>query len=164
MVSPNQSAFIKGRFILYNFMQVQHTTKFLHQQKQAWLLLKLDITKAFDTVSWPFLLEVLQNMGFSPIWRDVISGLLATSSTQVLLNGSPSEKIVHQHGLREGDPLSPILFILVMDVLDYLVKRALEEGLLQPLARRNLHHRISPCMLMMLSFSFSLQSVTSAPL
>ena len=81
-------------------------------------------------------------MGFDPIWRDVISGLLATSSTQVLLNGSPSEKIVHQHGLREGDPLSPMLFILVMDVLYYLVKRDLEEGLLQPLARRNLHHPV----------------------
>jgi len=82
-------------------------------------------------------------MGFGPIWRDVISGLLATSSTQVLLNGSPSEKIVHQHGLREGDPLSPMLLILVMDVLYYLVRRASEEGLLQPLARRNLQHRFS---------------------
>jgi hypothetical protein len=143
MVSPNQSAFIKGRFILDNFMLVQHTTKFLHQQKQARLLLKLDITKAFDTVSWPFLLEVLKNMGFSPIWRDVISGLLATSSTQVLLNGSPGEKIVHRRGLRQGDPLSPMLFTLVMDALCFLVKRASEEGLLQPLARRNLQHRIS---------------------
>ena len=143
LVSPNQNAFIKGRFILDNFMLVQHTTKFLHQQKQARFLLKLDITKAFDTVSWPFLLEVLQNLGFGPIWRDIISGLLATSSTQVLLNGSPGEKIVHRRGLRQGDPLSPMLFILVMDVLCYLVKKASEEGLLEPLARRNLQNRIS---------------------
>jgi hypothetical protein len=63
MVSPNQSAFIKGRFILDNFMLVQHTTKFLHQQKQTRILLKLDITKAFDSVSWPFLLEVLRTWG-----------------------------------------------------------------------------------------------------
>jgi len=124
-------------------MLVQHTTKFLHQQKQARFLLKLGITKAFDTVSWPFLLEVLQNLGFGPIWRDIISGLLATSSTQVLLNGSPGEKIVHRRGLRQGDPLSPMLFILVMDVLCYLVKKASEEGLLEPLARRNLQNRIS---------------------
>ena len=124
-------------------MLVQHTTKFLHQQKQARFLLKLDITKAFDTVSWPFLLEVLQNLGFGPIWRDIISGLLATSSAQVLLNGSPGEKIVQRRGLRQGDPLSPMLFILVMDVLCYLVKKAFEEGLLEPLARRNLQDRIS---------------------
>jgi len=67
MVTPNQIAFIKGRFILDNFMLVQHTTRFLHQQKQPRILLKLDIIKAFDSVSWPFLLEVMQNLGFGPI-------------------------------------------------------------------------------------------------
>jgi hypothetical protein len=50
MITPNQSAFIKGRFILDNFMLVQHTTRFLYQQKQPRILLKLDITKAFDSV------------------------------------------------------------------------------------------------------------------
>jgi len=105
LVSPNQSAFIKGRFILDNFLLVQHTTKFVHQQKQPRILLKLDITKAFDSVSWPFLLEVLKNLGFGPVWCDIISGLLASSSTQVLLNGSPGNKIAHCRGLRQGDPL-----------------------------------------------------------
>ena len=124
-------------------MLVQHTTKFLHQQKQARILLKLDITKAFDSVSWPFLLEVMQNLGFGPIWCDIVSGLLATSSTQILLNGSPGDRIEHRRGLRQGDPLSPMLFILVMDVLYHMVKKASEEGLLQPLSRRALQHRIS---------------------
>jgi hypothetical protein len=54
MVSPNQSAFIKGRFIQDNFMLVQQTSRLLHQQNMASLLLKLDIIKAFDSVSWPF--------------------------------------------------------------------------------------------------------------
>ena len=126
LVSPNQSVFIKGRFILDNFMLVQHTTKFLHQQKQARILLKLDITKAFDSVSWPFLLEVLNQLGFGQIWCDIISGLLVTSSTQVLLNGSPGEKIYHQRSLRQGDPLSPMLFILVMDVLCHIINKAAE--------------------------------------
>ena len=143
LVSPNQSAFIKGRFILDNFMLVQHTTKFLHQQKSARILLKLDITKAFDSVSWPFLLEVLNQLGFGQIWCDIISGLLGTSSTQVLLNGSPGEKIYHQRGLRQGDPLSPMLFILVMDVLCHIINKAAEQNMLQPLARRALRHRIS---------------------
>ena len=124
-------------------MLVQHTTKFLHQQKQARILLKLDITKAFDSVSWPFLLEVMQNLGFGPIWCDIVSGLLAISSTQILLNGSPGDRIEHRRGLRQGDPLSPMLFILVMDVLYHMVKKASEEGLLQPLSRRALQHRIS---------------------
>ena len=143
LVTPNQSAFIKGRFILDNFMLVHHTTRFLHQQKQARILLKLDITKAFDSVSWPFSLEVLQQLGFGPIWCDIISGLLCSSTTQILLNGSLGEKIYHQRGLRQGDPLSPMLFILVMDVLCHLIRKASEEQLLQPLARRALQHRIS---------------------
>ena len=136
LVSPNQSAFIKGRFIQDNFMLVQQTARFLHQQKQPRILLKLDISKAFDSVSWPFLLEVMQHLGFGPIWRDLVSGLLASSSTQVLLNGIPGNSIVHQRGLRQGDPLSPMLFILVMDVLGHMVSKAANEGLLQPLSRR----------------------------
>ena len=82
-------------------------------------------------------------MGFGQVWRDIISGLLATSSTQILLNGSPGDRIEHRRGLRQGDPLSPMLFILVMDVLCYLVKKAADEALLQPLPRRTLQHRIS---------------------
>jgi hypothetical protein len=59
LISCNHGAFVKGRCILDNFMLVQETTKALHRQKALRLLLKLDITKAFDSVSWPFLLEVM---------------------------------------------------------------------------------------------------------
>jgi hypothetical protein len=70
LVSPNQNAFIKGRFIQDNFMLVQQTAKLFHQQRHPCLMIKLDITKAFDSVFWPFLIEVLQNLGFGQIWRD----------------------------------------------------------------------------------------------
>jgi len=143
MVSPNQSAFIKHRFIQDNYMMVQQTVRFLHSQKQPRILLKLDITKAFDSVSWPFLLQVLEKLGFGLRWRDLICGLLASSSTQVLLNCNPGDVIQHRRGLRQGDPLSPMLFILVIDVLNWMVTRASEEGLLQPLSRRPIQRRIS---------------------
>jgi hypothetical protein len=126
LVSHNQSAFIKGRFIQDNFMLVQQTAKFLHQQRQPRMLLKLDISKAFDSVSWSFLLEVLQKLGFGILWHDILSGLLASSSTQVL-NGVPGEIIYHQRGLMQGDPLLPMFFILVMDMLSHLVTLADEQ-------------------------------------
>jgi hypothetical protein len=81
-------------------MLVQQTVKFLHSQKQPRILLKLDITKAFDSVNWSFLLEVLRKLGFGAQWCDLLCGLLSSSSTQVLLNGSPRETIQHRRGLR----------------------------------------------------------------
>jgi hypothetical protein len=130
MVSPIQSAFIKGRFIQDNFMLVQQTVRFLHQRKQSSILLKLDISKAFDSISWPFLLEVMQHMGFGQIWRDIISGLFSSASTRVLVNGIPGGCITHRRGLHQGDPLSPMLFILAMDVLGFLITKAESGGLL----------------------------------
>lgn len=143
LVSKNQSAFIKGRFIQDNFMMVQQTARFLHDQKQPRILIKHDISKAFDTVSWAFLIEVLEKIGFGRVWRDVICGLLSTSSTQILLNGILGNFISHRRGLRQGDPLSPMLFIIVMDTLNRLVDKAAEDGLLQPLSSHSIQHRLS---------------------
>jgi hypothetical protein len=98
----------------------------------------LGISKAFDSVFWAFLLEILEHMGFGRVWRDMIAGLLTTSSTQILLNGVPRDFINHQRGLRQGDPFSLMLFIIVMDALNLLISKAAEAGLLQPLSSRSI--------------------------
>jgi hypothetical protein len=101
------------------------------------LFLKLDIFKAFNSMTWPFLIEILDHLGFGPIWKNLITCLLRMTSTKILVNGQPGEEIRHQRGLQQGDPMSLMLFILIMDVLNNLFNKAGTLGLLQPLSNRN---------------------------
>lgn len=131
MVHRNQNAFIQTRSIHDNFKYIQRAAALIRKKKIPMLLLKLDISKAFDTISWPFLLETLQAHGFSNKWRQWIETLLATASSRILLNGHPGPSIKHMRGVRQGDSLSLMLFIIAMDVLHRLLLKAVQEGVLR---------------------------------
>lgn len=103
LISPNQNAFIQGRSIHDNFKYVQRAAILIRKKKIPKLLLKLDISKAFDTVAWPFLLDVMQAVGFGPCWRRWIAGLLSTASSRITLNGQLGPPIMHRRGVRQGD-------------------------------------------------------------
>ena len=115
----------------------------MHALKDPTVLVKLDISKAFDSVQWPFLLEVLQQLGFGAKWRACICGILATSTTKVMVNGEPGETIYNCKGMRQGDSLSPMLFILTMEPLQRLFEVAVDRGILAPLATRGMKQRLS---------------------
>jgi len=115
----------------------------LHARRIPTILLKIDLAKAFDMVAWPFLLEVLGRMGFPQCWRDWISYLLAAAATKVLVNGRPGQKIYHARGLRQGDLLSPLLFVIVMEVLNALFAEADRQGQLTPLPGNTIRYRAS---------------------
>lgn len=136
LVSPNQSAFIRKRAIHDNFLYVQNMVKFLHKSKKQSLFFKVDIAKAFDTVCWPYLLEVMRYFGFGTRSLNWISNLLATSTSQILLNGVHGPSIAHVRGLRQGDPLLPMLFILAMEPFHRIVKAAESASLLSPIGGR----------------------------
>lgn len=97
------------------------------------MLLKVDLAKAFDSVARPFLLEVLDHAGFPERWREWIAFMLRTASTKVITNGRPGPCIHHARGLRQGDPFSPLLFVIVMEVLNMMIAEADRRGALAPL-------------------------------
>ena len=143
LTSSSQSAFIKRRCIQENFLYVRGLARHYHRTRTPACLIKLDITKAFDSVSWEYLIELLAKRGFSTRWLDWLEAILRTSSSAILLNGCPGDSIIHQRGLRQGDPLSPYLFILAIDVLNNIFNIATQQGFLSKLKGRHASLRIS---------------------
>ncbi|GKC54223.1 putative RNA-directed DNA polymerase, eukaryota, reverse transcriptase zinc-binding domain protein [Tanacetum coccineum] len=128
-VSPVQSAFIKGRYILDGPLVLNEIlAEYRHQYKKL-LLFKVDFEKAFDSVRWDYLDAVMEKIGFGIKWRSWISGCLKNARSSILVNGSPTKEFELFKGLRQGDPLSPFLFILAMEGLHSLTYKAEELGL-----------------------------------
>jgi mannosylglycoprotein endo-beta-mannosidase len=143
IISPCQSAFIKRHSIHDNFLYVRNLTWRFHKSKTPSLLIELDISKAFDFMRWDYLLSVLERRGFPARWREWIASLLTSSMSRVILNGSPLDSIHHGRGLRQGDPLSPLLFIFAIDPLHRILQVATERGLLSKLKGRAASFRVS---------------------
>jgi hypothetical protein len=136
LIHHGQSAFIKGRCIHDNFKFVLSSSRLVHAHRLPRLLLKVDIARSFDSVAWPFLLEVLRHLGFHECWLHWVSVLLSSASMKILLNRSVGDRICHARGMRQGNPLSPLIFLFVMEVLHALICKANAWSLLNPIGVR----------------------------
>jgi hypothetical protein len=90
-----------------NFLLVRQVARKINARKKKGVFLKLDIARAFDSLSWPFLFQVLRQLGFGQMWLGWIGFLLYTASVRVLVNGVPGRMINLVGGLRQGEPTSP---------------------------------------------------------
>lgn len=123
IISPTQSAFIEGRQILDPILIANEAVEdYRAKRKKGWIL-KLDLEKAFDRVNWNFLEKNLSLKKFSSKWISWIMGCLKNPKYSVFINGKPRGRITASRGIRQGDPLSPFLFLLVSEVLGEIINK-----------------------------------------
>lgn len=135
IISEEQSAFLRGRDISDNILLAQEMMAHLNRGTRGHnMMLKLDMMKAFDRVSWVFLRRLLLKMGFHFHFVDVIMNNLSSGWFSVLINGTPASLFQSTRGLKQGDPLSPLLFILLTEALSRGIKALIQHGSFAPFA------------------------------
>ena len=129
IILPNQSAFIKCRELLENCVLASEIISGDHRNKgPKRLSIKIDIAKAFDTVKWDFILACLEDLDLPTVYLCWIKECISTIAFSVGINGSLHGFFRGTKGIRQGDPLSPYLFGLAMNVLSHMLNKAALEG------------------------------------
>lgn len=131
LISETQSAFVAKRLISDNIILAQeafHALRTNPMCKAKFMAVKTDMSKAYDRVEWKFLEALLIKLGFAEKWVSWILRCVSSVTYQILLNGEAKGNIIPSRGLRQGDPLSPFLFILLTEALISKLRGAEEEG------------------------------------
>jgi hypothetical protein len=125
LISPAQSAFIPNKWIAKNQLIVHELLHSFKRRKVTggFIALKIDLQKAYDRVNWKFLQAVLTNFGFHGMFINWVMECVSSVSSSILINGGKPKIIFPTRGLRQGDPLSPYLFILCQEVLSRIIDR-----------------------------------------
>lgn len=133
LISLNQLAFIKGRRISDAIGLAQEFTQgFNWKGTSRRACITIDFVKAFDTLRWDAIEAVLELMGIDYAFRQMVMSCVVTiASVSALVEGSPTQIVKMQKGLRQGDPLSPLLFVIVIEYLTRLVKKAVGDRKLE---------------------------------
>ncbi|GKA76939.1 RNA-directed DNA polymerase, eukaryota [Tanacetum coccineum] len=131
IINEVQSAFIEDRQILDGPFILNEVISWCKRKRKQSLIFKVDFEKAYDSVRWDFLDDVLSKFGFGEKWRKWIHCCLHSSKGSIIINGSPTDEFQFGKGLKQGDPLSPFLFLLIMESLHISFQRVVDAGMFQ---------------------------------
>ncbi|GKB95065.1 RNA-directed DNA polymerase, eukaryota [Tanacetum coccineum] len=129
LISDVQTVFLPNRQILDGPFIINELLARCHYKKQRAMVFKVDFAKAYDSIRWDYLEDVLHSFGFGSKWCSWIRGCLNSSMASILVNGSPTSEFQFHCGLKQGDPLAPYLFILVMESLHLSFSRVIDAGI-----------------------------------
>ena len=127
IVCENQSAFVADRLITDNILVAHELMNHIHRKRKSRvgeMALKLDMSKAYDRVEWGCLEKIMEKLGFHERWIRIVMAYVSSITYAVRLNGQPCGLITPTRGLRQGDPLSPFLFLLCAEGLSALLHKA----------------------------------------
>ena len=119
---------MRGRNILGRVVILHETVHELHRKNLSGVIIKIDFEKSYDKVRWDFLFQTLRLKGFSLKWIEWIRSFISGGSVAINVNDEVGPFFQTKKGLRQGDPLSPILFNIVADMLTLFINRAKEEN------------------------------------
>lgn len=128
IIDKNQTGFIKGRNILGGVVVVHEVLHELRSSKKKGVILKIDFEKAYDRVNWNFLEQVMMGKGFPVQWISWVMSTVKGGKVCINFNGERSHFFSTHRGLRQGDPLSPLLFNLVANALGVMLQKAIDKG------------------------------------
>nr|GEY75654.1 RNA-directed DNA polymerase, eukaryota, reverse transcriptase zinc-binding domain protein [Tanacetum cinerariifolium] len=129
LISDVQSAFVANIQILDGPFIINELISWCKYKKTKAMIFKVDFEKAFDSVRWDYLDDILNKFGFGAKWKNWIQWCLNSAMGSILVNGSPTPEFKFHRGLKQGDPLSLFLFILVMESFHLPFKNILNAGL-----------------------------------
>lgn len=124
LVDKCQIAFMKKRFIMDGILILHEILHEVHKKKLSGVLFKVDFEKAYDNVNWAFLYNIMVKKGFSDKWNDWIFSIISSGKVNIKMNDCLGAYFNTQRGVRQGDPLSPILFNLAVDALTAMIKKS----------------------------------------
>ncbi|CAA7019727.1 unnamed protein product [Microthlaspi erraticum] len=126
LIGPAQASIIPGRLSTDNIVLVQEAVHSVRRKKGrgGWMLLKLDLEKAYDRIRWDILEDTLNAVGFNDTWIQWIMRCVSGPVMNLLWNGEKTEAFTPLRGLRQGDPISPYLFVLCMERLCHMIESA----------------------------------------